>query len=175
VPQLVLDAQRSAAVFASVSLPSRLLNAVFLTWLQGWVTLSRFQAASSCFLCGNFMSSDSVRHLATCPIQQTLADTYLGLFSIGHTSKHFLCPEDEHPLILQTRALHLYIFKKTYDFCRVHNMFVNSQNVSNVYRNFLIEICGDFPRLRRPCFKFSVTNLSEHFLLSDFPLVYFAD
>ena len=145
----------------------RILNAVFLTWLQGWVTQARFQVRSSCLLCGTFFSDDSLVHYAVCPIQRMLSDTYLGLFRLGRSTRHFLCLADESPLILQSRALHLYIFKKTYDYCRVNNCLSSPQSISNVYRNFLVETCGLFPRLRLPSFKFSVTDVSEYFLFSD--------
>jgi len=99
-----------------------------------------------------------------------LADTYLGLFNMAHSTRHFLGLADEHPDVLQTRALHLYLFKKTYDYCRVSNLFNPVQNVSNVYRNFLIETCGLFPRLKLPRFKFSLTDVEEHFLFSELPV-----
>ena len=111
VEPIVDDALRAGNVFSALRLPARVLNAVLLTWFQGWVTEVRVnQRRTRCPICNVFFSTDSVMHFAHCRPIRLFSEINLGLYKYG-TANHqqFLCLADEPLHVLRKRALHLHI------------------------------------------------------------------
>ena len=157
VEPLVDDALRAGNVFSALRLPARVLNAILLTWFQGWVTEERVnQRRVSCHICGAFFTTDSVLHFAHCRPVRLLSERHLGLYKYGVSNhKQFLCLADEPPHVLRKRAIHLYIFKKSYDYCRVNNILY-FDSLCHCYRNNLLQFCGLFPFLQDHDFLYNV-------------------
>jgi len=137
--------------------PQRVFNAIFLTWMNGWITHSRFQSYSRCRICSLSFTDDSLRHFSVCHIQQGLAEYFFDL-PHGGSSKKFLCLENELPEVIKKRAIHLYILKKTYDYCRHNCTRFNHEVLVYNYRANLISFFCKYPRLRSNEVRTSVTD-----------------
>ena len=125
--------------------------------MNGWITQSRFQAYAKCRICGRPFTDDKLQHFAVCHMQQGLAEYFFDL-PAGGSCKKFVCLENEYPEVLKKRAIHLYIFKKTYDFCRHHHPSFHYEALVYNYRANLASFFCKYPRLRFNEVRTSVTD-----------------
>ena len=121
------------------------MSALFLTRLNGWVTERRCpstqQLSSSCPFCCEWLSESSIEHFSICKILKHASRNFLGLCEIANRTQ-FLCLEDEPEVTIVKRVLHLYLVKRTFDFCR----HISFDKWYFTYRNFLVKFVAELPR-----------------------------
>ena len=151
------DVRRLCNVLKNFQLPQCVFNAIFLTWMNGWITHARFQSYARCRICDLRFTDDSLEHFAVCHIQQGLAQYFFDL-PFGGSCKKFVCLENENPEIVKKRAIHLYIFKKAYDFCRHHGGRFSHETLVYSYRSNLVSFFGKYPKLKSNEVRTAVTD-----------------
>ena len=147
-----LDAQRTSLALFRENVPQRILNAVFLTWFNSWISPRRFgnEEDRKCVFCLEDCPNQ-IEHFAVCRTQIGLGEYFLNL-KRSYSIKTFLCLGDEPLETIVDRCIHLYILKKAYDAQR----FNESSSHDWILKRYAAELCnlvGHFPRLRRPYFE----------------------
>ena len=157
VDPLILDVQRTAMILFSANFPQRVLNAILLTWLNAWITHDRFQQYSVCRMCLVDYTEDKLSHFAVCKVQQSLGEWFFHL-PHDHSARKFICLENEDPILVRKRAIHLYIFKKSYDFIRHKYATFKIEALMYSYRAQLVQFFGLYPKLKPYSIRLSVND-----------------
>ena len=96
--------------------PQHIINTILRTWLNSWATARRFQSSkSTCVFCREWMSQDSIEHLAVCRITNLLAHLSLHIGFCTPSLSLFLLLEARNPMHLTLLALHLHATYHTYN------------------------------------------------------------
>ena len=99
-------------------IPPKIWSSYYLTINNAWCTPSRFgQRTPFCSLCKKFVSTDDLKHYAVCEFLKKVAQVYLGI-PTRHKRRHFFVLEDEAPILVACRLIHLHAARRAFDYAR---------------------------------------------------------
>ena len=127
----ILDSNiRVAQKIASLTtgFPQNVLNSILRSWLNSWFTARRFQKSSHCLFCRAWLSTDSIEHIAVCPVTNQLSRDFLRNSYDTPSLSLFLLLDARNPIHLALLSLHLHSLFLTHNNLRHHRPHENLQD-----------------------------------------------
>ena len=131
--------------------PQGIINSVFRTWTNAWVTSRRRTVYARCRFCQEWNTEDSIEHIAVCGVTHSLANTFLNINNSPRSISSFILLSPNNPTHLALQAVHLHVTYNTYNYIRHNINIVNNhqQHIYHTYRAILLNNLISSPWARK--------------------------